>query len=134
GGSGLDRILYSTDGSTPSLLYTAPFTVASTATVKFDAYDRVGNLETTKSQLVQVDTTPPSTPILSFGSFTAASTAGTTVYYNPGGSGAFTVSASSTDAESGVASYSSPSLGSGWSNIGGAYSFAAGAAAPVGSN
>src|SRR6185295_2640593 len=44
--------------------------------------------------------------------------------------GGFTVAAASTDAESGVASTSFPGLGSGWSNTGGAYTYAIGATQP----
>src|SRR5439155_6554105 len=47
-------------------------------------------------------------------SFTNASVTGSTVYIRTGQSGGFTVTASSSDADSGVAGYSFPSLGSGW--------------------
>src|SRR5205823_4673659 len=51
--------------------------------------------------------------------------------YNPAAAGGFSVTPSSTDSESGVDHYSYPSLGSGWTGSGGAYSFAAGAADPA---
>ena len=130
-GSGLDRTLYSTDGSAPSLLYTAPFTLAATATVKFASYDRVGNVETTQSQLIQIDTTAPGAPNLAFSALTNAAISSGVLYFNPAGTGGFTLTPSSNDAESGVASYSYPSLGSGWTNSNGAYTFAAGATDPV---
>jgi hypothetical protein len=130
GASGVDRILYSTNGGTPTLLYSTPLAIASTTTVKFAAYDRVGNLEATNTQLIQVDTTPPSAPSLTFGNLSGAALNGGVLYYNPGSSGGFTVTPSSTDAESGIATYAYPSLGSGWTNTNGAYSFTVGAADP----
>jgi hypothetical protein len=71
GGSGVAAIRYTTDGSDPtnsSTLYTSSFTVSATATVKYRAWDNAGNLEATKSQLIQVattqaDTTPPTSVI-----------------------------------------------------------------------
>jgi hypothetical protein len=66
GGSGVDKIYYTTDGSTPttaSTVYTAPFTVSNTATVKFFATDKAGNAEAVKSQAVQIDRTGPATAI-----------------------------------------------------------------------
>ncbi|MFZ0180972.1 MAG: chitobiase/beta-hexosaminidase C-terminal domain-containing protein [Candidatus Dormiibacterota bacterium] len=66
GGSGVAATYYTTDGSTPttaSTVYTAPFTVSSTATVKFFSTDKVGNTEAVKSQAIQVDTVPPTTSI-----------------------------------------------------------------------
>ena len=63
-GSGVAAIRYTTDGSTPttsSTLYTGSFSVSSTTTVKYRAWDVAGNVEATKSQLIQVDTTPPDT-------------------------------------------------------------------------
>jgi peptidoglycan/xylan/chitin deacetylase (PgdA/CDA1 family) len=64
-GTGVAKTYYTTDGSTPttsSTVYSGPFTVASTATVKFFSTDRAGNAEAVKSQLVQIDKTAPSTP------------------------------------------------------------------------
>src|SRR5207244_9970577 len=45
--------------------------------------------------------------------------------------GGFTVTPTSSDGESGVASYAYPSLGAGWTNTGGTYSFDASAADPA---
>jgi hypothetical protein len=65
-GSGVQGIYYTTDGSDPTLAsptYQGPFQVASTTTVKFRAVDNAGNLEKVNSQLLQVDSMPPSTSI-----------------------------------------------------------------------
>jgi hypothetical protein len=64
GGSGVKATYYTTDGSTPttgSPVYTGPFTVASTTTVRFFSVDKAGNTEGAKSQQIQVDTSPPTT-------------------------------------------------------------------------
>ena len=49
GGSGIARIVYTVDGSTPTAsngaTYQGPFSVAQTTTVKFRAIDKAGNLE-----------------------------------------------------------------------------------------
>jgi peptidoglycan/xylan/chitin deacetylase (PgdA/CDA1 family) len=61
-GTAVTAIRYTTDGSDPtasSALYTGPFTVSTTATVKYRAWDMAGNVEATKSQLLQFDTVPP---------------------------------------------------------------------------
>jgi peptidoglycan/xylan/chitin deacetylase (PgdA/CDA1 family) len=66
GGSGVASIHYTTDGSTPTLsspTYSSPFTVSATTTVKYAAWDNAGNAEQTHTQLIQVDTTAPSTTI-----------------------------------------------------------------------
>jgi Chitobiase/beta-hexosaminidase C-terminal domain/Bacterial Ig domain len=71
GGSGVDKIYYTTDGSTPttaSTVYTAPFTVSATSTVKFFAVDKAGNAEAVKSQPVQIDTAAPTSTISCNGS------------------------------------------------------------------
>jgi peptidoglycan/xylan/chitin deacetylase (PgdA/CDA1 family) len=69
GGSGLKEIRYTTDGSDPTALtgtvYGAPFSVATTSTVKFRAVDNAGNAEAVQSQLIRVDTTPPSAALTS---------------------------------------------------------------------
>jgi len=61
-GTAASAIRYTTDGSDPtatSALYTTPFTVSATTTVKYRAWDMAGNVEATKSQLLQFDTVPP---------------------------------------------------------------------------
>jgi hypothetical protein len=66
GGSGVAATYYTTNGSTPtnkSTVYTAPFTVSSTATVKFFSTDKVGNAEAVQSLAVQIDTVAPATSI-----------------------------------------------------------------------
>ena len=54
----------------------------------------------------------PSAPSLSYGSFTNAAVTGGVVWFRSGAAGSFTVTAGSSDAESGVASYAFPALGS----------------------
>src|SRR5207248_2043841 len=62
-GSGVQAIRYTTDGSTPTLSngtdYTGAFNVSSTATVQFRSYDNLGNEESTGSQDILFDGTPP---------------------------------------------------------------------------
>jgi peptidoglycan/xylan/chitin deacetylase (PgdA/CDA1 family) len=68
GGSGVNSTFYTTDGSDPATsptatLYTGPFTVPATATVKYYSTDMAGNSEAVKSQLIQIDTAAPTTTI-----------------------------------------------------------------------
>jgi peptidoglycan/xylan/chitin deacetylase (PgdA/CDA1 family) len=67
GGSGLKEIRYTTDGSTPTAttgsVYGGPFSVASTTTVKYRAFDNAGNAEAVNSQLIQIDTAPPTSSV-----------------------------------------------------------------------
>jgi Bacterial Ig domain/Chitobiase/beta-hexosaminidase C-terminal domain len=93
-GSGVAAIRYTTDGSDPttaSPLYTAPFSVSQTSTLKYRAWDSVGNIESTKSQTIRLDTLAPTVAITS-------PAAGSTV------TGTVKISASATDGGSGVAS------------------------------
>jgi hypothetical protein len=65
-GSGVKATYYTTNGSTPttsSPVYTAPFTVSATTTVKFFSVDNAGNAEAVKSQAIQIDTIAPTTTI-----------------------------------------------------------------------
>jgi hypothetical protein len=79
---------------------------------QYKAIDNVGNVSaaSTASADAKVDTTPPTTPNLVFSTLTNVAAAGNVLYYRPGGSGRFTVTAASGDAESGIASYSFPSI------------------------
>jgi Bacterial Ig domain/Chitobiase/beta-hexosaminidase C-terminal domain len=66
--SGVAAIRYTTDGTDPtsaSTLYSGPFSVSATTTVKYRAWDNAGNLESTKSQLIRIDTTAPTVAITS---------------------------------------------------------------------
>jgi large repetitive protein len=137
GGSGVSGIKYTTDGSDPTVggtTYAGPFDVSTTMTVKWAAYDNVGNVEAVQSETFEIDTTPPPAPGLSYSALTNAVVAAGTVYVRPGTAGGFTVTASSNDPESGTASYGFPALGSGWTSSGSgdarAYAFDASAADP----
>jgi peptidoglycan/xylan/chitin deacetylase (PgdA/CDA1 family) len=66
GGSGVAAVRYTLDGSEPTVssrLYTGPFTVSQTTTVKFRAWDNAGNVEPTNSRLVQIDAVAPTVVI-----------------------------------------------------------------------
>ena len=94
-GTAVSAIRYTTDGTTPttsSPLYSGPFTVSTTTTVRYRAWDMAGNVETTKSQLIEVDVTPPVSSIACNGAACSSSsyTAPVTVTLSatdPGGSG-----------------------------------------------
>ncbi|HKC27014.1 MAG TPA: chitobiase/beta-hexosaminidase C-terminal domain-containing protein, partial [Jatrophihabitans sp.] len=66
GGSGVSKIYFTTNGTTPttaSPAYAAPFSVTATTTVKFFAVDVAGNAEAVNTQVVQIDKTAPTTTI-----------------------------------------------------------------------
>ena len=67
GGSGLKEIRYTTDGSDPTAtsgtVYSGPFSVAATTTVKYRAFDNLGYAETVKSQLIRIDVVAPTVAI-----------------------------------------------------------------------
>ena len=61
--SGVAATRYTIDGSDPtttSPLYTAPFTVTQTTTVKYRSWDQNGNIEDTHAQTITI--TPPPRP------------------------------------------------------------------------
>ena len=66
GGSGVSAVRYTLDGSEPTVsssLYEAPFRLSHTATVKFRSWDNGGNVESVRSQRVQVDAAAPTVAI-----------------------------------------------------------------------
>ncbi len=72
--------------------------------------DNVGNTVSITT-IVKVDTTAPAAPGLVLSDSSAdVHTTGTTAFYRPAGSGSFDVTASSTDAQSGILDYSFPAL------------------------
>ncbi len=76
--------------------------------------DRVGNASTpVESAIAKIDTVDPAAPALTISESDAGSSAsGTTLYYNPQGSnsGSFTVTATTSDADSGVAGVTFPAV------------------------
>lgn len=92
--SGVANTYYTTDGSVPSTsstVYTGPFTVSSSATVRYFSVDTRGNVEAAKSLALRIDAVAPTGAVTSPA---AAAVVG----------GTLTVSGTSTDAGSGVAS------------------------------
>jgi len=96
GGYGVASTHYTTDGTDPTLAsptYTAPFSAPSTTTVKYRSWDNAGNVESTKSQLIQIDPTAPSTSIACnsadclSSSYFSSLTVSLTATDNAGGSG-----------------------------------------------
>jgi len=76
------------------------------------ATDNVGNVSAVSqpSADAKVDGSAPTTPSLLFTGFSNVAAAGSTVYFRPGTNGSFTVTAASSDPQSGVASYSFPGV------------------------
>jgi hypothetical protein len=67
-GSGVRTTTYTTDGTNPkssatATVYSQPFSLAATSTVKFFSTDTAGNVEATKSRLVRIDSDGPSVAI-----------------------------------------------------------------------
>ncbi len=100
--------------------------------------DNLGNTTTYTSNDVKVDTSVPSTPTRGFGSLSNVywdGTSATVFYRSSAASGSFTVTAGATDAQSGIASYNFPALGTNWTSTPGAfgvntYSWSSAPAAP----
>lgn len=93
GTSGVAVTRYTTNGSDPtdsSPTYGGPFSVPTTTTVRYRSWDNDGNVEATKTQAVQVDTTAPAVSI-------TAPVGGSTIT-----SANVTLVASATDVGSGV--------------------------------
>ena len=98
-----------TFASTPTTITGSPAQTEPSGCYRYTltGTDNAGNAASI-STVVKVDTSPPTTPTLSFGGLSPATyynTTNKTLYFNPTRSGGFTVMASSTDAVSGIAGY-----------------------------
>jgi hypothetical protein len=82
---------------------------------KYAVPDALGNYSTFVSGIVEVDTTPPSTPSLGI-TTSAGYYAGGVLYYSPTTATTFTLTVTSSDTSSGIPTtgYSFPTLGGGW--------------------
>ena len=71
---------------------------------RYEISDNVGNQSSpsASSGTAKIDTSAPSSPTVSFSALTNAVAGGQTVYFRPGVAGGFTVTADSTDAQSGI--------------------------------
>lgn len=88
---------------------------------RYRVVDTLGNASTYVSPDIKVDVSPPTAPTLGFSAFSNTSSTDSTVYYRPGASsGAFTVTANSTDPVAGISSYAFPGFGTGWTSTVGA--------------
>jgi hypothetical protein len=84
---------------------------------RYQVFDTVGYNNIYASGDIKVDATAPATPTLAFSALTEAVVTGGTVFYRSGAaSGGFTVTAAATDAQSGIASYAFPALGTNWAS------------------
>jgi hypothetical protein len=132
-GSGISQFKYTTDGSDPKTSGTAqvytgsPFNISAegTTTVKYFAGDVAGNSSAVQTQLVKIDTTPPTNAVsltgVSGGLYPTAGplASGSTIYYRGAAAGSFTITNAVADALSGPASSATSSFAggsSGWSH------------------
>ena len=132
-GSGISQFKYTTDGSDPTTSGTAqvytgsPFNVSAqgTTTVKYFADDVAGNSSAVQTQLVKIDTTPPTNAVsltgVSGGLYPTAGplASGSTIYYRGAAAGSFSITNAVADALSGPASSATSSFAggsSGWSH------------------
>jgi peptidoglycan/xylan/chitin deacetylase (PgdA/CDA1 family) len=65
--SGVERIVFTTDGSEPTKTngtkYAQPVTISSTTTVKYRAYDKAGNAEAVTALPIKIDTVAPTAAV-----------------------------------------------------------------------
>jgi hypothetical protein len=135
GGYGSYTLL--TGGTDPTSPYADTVTAGACYRYQYVVTDTAGNSTTYTSGDVKVDNTTPSTPTLAISSPVNSywSGSGTTVFYRPGVTGSFVVTGASTDAQSGIASWTYPAAGTGWTSTPGAlgvntYSWSGTPAAP----
>jgi hypothetical protein len=82
GGSGVAEIRYTTDGTTPTAtsgrIYSSPFSVGSTTTIKYLAVDNAGNVSPVMTQTITIDETLPTVSLTA--PATGATISGTTTF------------------------------------------------------
>ncbi len=98
--------------SDPTASYADSVTDNACYAYRYAVPDVLGNYSTFASGMIKVDTTPPTTPVLTV--TTGAYYDGTSLYYQSGVTGSFTLTATVSDTTSGIANYGFPTLGTGW--------------------
>lgn len=114
---------YTQIATDPASPYADTVTDQACYSYRYIVLDALGNATTYTSGDIKVDTTAPTAPALTFSAFSNSywSGTGSSLYYRSAAStGSFTLTATSTDTTSGLASYSFPSLGTNWTATPGA--------------
>jgi hypothetical protein len=127
-----------TGGTDPTSPKADTVTAGACYRYQYTVSDALGNSTTYTSGDIKVDNTAPSTPTLAISSPVNSywSGSGSTVYYRSGAtSGSFVVTGTSTDAQSGIASWAYQAAGTNWTSTAGAlgvntYSWSGAPAAP----
>jgi hypothetical protein len=121
--SGVDRIVYSLDGTEPSIAYSGPFKAYASGTLRTRAVDRVGNAGPVATRALDIEVSgDPTAPTLTL-RLTALQ--GTevregNVHFTPGSQQSFALEAIAEDPESGIAAIAYPDI-PGWTRTGGTY-------------
>jgi hypothetical protein len=133
GGSGVQAIKYTTDGTNPTTsgtaqTYTGAFTESSTATIRYAAIDNVGNAEAVKTLAIQIDTVAPVSTFSLSSQSGGSYKSGSTVYYRGAAAGSFRLTNTLADTDSGAASSTTSALTgtTGWTHTPGTVSAPAG--------
>jgi hypothetical protein len=86
---------------------------------RYSVPDTLGNYGTYSSGLIKVDTTAPAAPAFVFSGLNATYAAGSILYYRPTATtGSVTVTVSTTDPTSGIATWAFPTFGTNWTTSG----------------
>jgi hypothetical protein len=96
GGSGVDAIAYTTDGSDPTSsgtaqVYTTALPIGATTTVRYFVTDLVGNASTVRTEQVKIDDSAPANAVTLSSVSGGAFKNGTIVYYRGSAPGSFTL-------------------------------------------
>ena len=124
GGSGVQAIRYTLDGSDPrssgtAATYTSPIAVSATTTIRYSAIDNANNEEAPQSHVVQIDQVAPANSLSVNAVTGGAHLAGNTVWYRGAAAGSFRIVNAVSDASSGPGGSSTAALGgvaTGWTH------------------
>lgn len=114
---------YAAVATDPVSPYTTAVVNGSCYRYRYIVADAVGNTTTYVSPSIKTDTSPPGAPTVAYSGLSNTYGTGYTVYYRSAASaGAITLAGTATDSGSGIAGYTFPPLGTGWTSTAGATS------------